>query len=243
MRTHIVRIWGMPSSLLLTASPFLALLVSKRNEYLYIFEIRPSPNKGALCAPLPPSSAPKEHILCLFSLCAISEPFISLTDFAATSMVVEQLPDYLPFPPAMDQCDDQRNGYNQHGVCLLPAENKSQVAVVEQIPVDGNQSALEDAELILGRNVAFSIIPSDDAFDVQEVVETLSNAPANSNRSTNATTTICVPRNKVASFNEALREHLVRRSRRVVERAGRIAFWRGKEPFMRPVLSRSLSLP
>ncbi|KAL5535820.1 hypothetical protein ACEPAF_3914 [Sanghuangporus sanghuang] len=154
--------------------------------------------------PVPCSPPPKEHNLCLFSLCAISEPFISLTGFAATSMVVEQLSDYLPFPPAMDKdrCDDQRNGYDQHGVCFLPAENKSQVAVEEQMPVDGNQSALEDAELILGRNVAFSIIPSDDSFDVQEVVETLSNAPANSNRSTNATTTICVPRNKVASFSE-----------------------------------------
>ncbi|KAL5494936.1 hypothetical protein ACEPAI_398 [Sanghuangporus weigelae] len=195
--------------------------------------------------PVPCFPPPKEHNLCLFSLCAISEPFISLTGFAATSMAVEQLSDNLPFPPAMDkdQCDDQRNYYDQHGVCFSPAENRSQVAVEELIPVDENQSGLEDAELILGRNVAFTITPSDDAFDVQEVVETLSNAPANSSRSTNTTTTICVPRNKVASFNEALREHLVRRSRRVVERAGRIAFWRGKEPFMRPVLSRSLSLP
>ncbi|KAL5533922.1 hypothetical protein ACEPAG_382 [Sanghuangporus baumii] len=195
--------------------------------------------------PVPCSPPPKEHSLCLFSLCTISEPFISLTGFAVTSMVVEQLSDYLPFPPEMDkdQCDDQRNGYDQHGVCFLPAENKSQVAAEEPIPFDGNQSALEDAELILGRNVTLSIIPSDDAFDAREAVETLSSAPTNSNRSTNTTTTICVPHNKVASFKEALHEHLVRRSRRVVERAGRIAFWRGNEPFMRPVLSRSLSLP
>lgn len=97
--------------------------------------------------------------------------------------------------------------------------------------------SFEDAQRSFGPHVIFTIVPEDNNYNAEDAVNSISQAPANT------VAVFEVPKNKVNDFTKAVKTYLTCQSRRVIEKAGRVSFWRGKEPYMRPVLSRSLSLP
>ncbi|PAV22528.1 hypothetical protein PNOK_0248500 [Pyrrhoderma noxium] len=106
------------------------------------------------------------------------------------------------------------------------------------LDIDSSDSSLshEDAELALGPRVVLVSL-NDNNYDAEDAIKTVLETPANSG------TTLTVPKNKVNDFNKAVKAHLVCQSRRVIEGSGWISFWYRNEPYMRPALSRSLSLP
>ncbi|KAH8119868.1 hypothetical protein DFH11DRAFT_13076 [Phellopilus nigrolimitatus] len=162
-----------------------------------------------------------------------------------------QLPDYPSFPLAADETlypidlpENHAHEYHQCARCsapsVAPAED-DMMAVDAPADEPNVQHAFgEDARLVLGTNVSFTIGPEDELFSAQEVVDALTRTPVDSDA---PATTVVIPKNKVSELVKALKEYIDRPSQQVVERDGYVAFWKKNEPFIRPVLRRSLSLP
>ncbi|THH09603.1 hypothetical protein EW145_g1903 [Phellinidium pouzarii] len=128
--------------------------------------------------------------------------------------------------------------------CIGPFHTASEgEAVVVGVPADQrvDRIILEDARLVLGPQVTFTIGPEEEKFSAHVLVDTLSRTSVNPQ---SLSTAVAVSRLESEKAFETMRTCLGRRPKGRFEKGvNSVAFRTKKEFFMRPVLTRSLSLP